>query len=178
MSGGLRATAEFAHLARCTSNSRGACSFLVLSICSPGLTETFLAPAMACEQTSFGRPSKTVNSEVLLTICGCLIGHYSPGVRGHCLAEDGTAAARNHTGDREATRGTLFQLPICTGIYSWCEPMVHYFTTLSYILCTLLSGKWQILLRIAHGRWKKGTLKGAAPSRRTFMGAARPLPQY
>lgn len=60
-----------------------------------------------------------------------------------CPAEDGTAAARNQLGARDAARGTLFLLLICTGIYSCCEPMVHYFTKLSYILCTLLGGKWQ-----------------------------------
>lgn len=89
------------------------------------------------------RLSKTVNSRVLLTFCGCLICHYVPGDGarlpsqgwGHCCQEPGWA--------RDAAHGTLFLLLIYTGMYSWCEPMVHYFTKLSYILCTLLGGKWQ-----------------------------------
>lgn len=38
--------------------------------------------------------------------------------------------------------------------------MVHYFTKLSYILCILLGRKRQILLRTAHGWWRKRTLRG------------------
>lgn len=98
---------------------------------------------------------------------------------GHdCPAEDRTAAAGNQAGDGDAARGTLFLLLICTGIYSWCEPMVHYFTKLSYILCTLLGRERQILLRMAHGWWRKRTLTGATPSLRTFLGAACPFPQH
>lgn len=60
-----------------------------------------------------------------------------------CPAEDGITAARNQARAGDAACGTLFLPQICTGIYSWCEPMVHYFTKLSYILCTLSGGKRQ-----------------------------------
>lgn len=60
-----------------------------------------------------------------------------------CPAKERIAAARNQAGAGDAACGTLFLLLICTGIYSRYEPMVHYFTKLSYILCTLLGGKCQ-----------------------------------
>lgn len=62
-------------------------------------------------------------------------------------------------------------------MYNWYEPMVHYFTELSYTLCTFLGGKWQILFRLFHGWWRKRTLTGTAYSSRTFMEAAYPRRQ-
>lgn len=89
-----------------------------------------------------------MNCKVLLTVCGCLIGHYGPGDGTGLPSTDGIAVAGSHAESRDVARGTLFLLLIYTGIYSGCEPIVHYFTKLSYILCTLLG--WNSALNSPH----------------------------
>lgn len=119
---------------------------------------------------------KTVNSKSSSPSVAASFATMSLPTRPDCPAEDGIAAARNKAGARDAACGTLFLLLICTGIYSWFEPMVHYFTKLSYILCILLGGNQQTAPKSPRLGERKDALRSHPFSKDIHGGCSPPSP--
>lgn len=119
---------------------------------------------------------KTVNSKSSSPFVAASFATMSLPTGPDCPAEDGIAAARNKAGARDAACGTLFLLLICTGIYSWCEPMVHYFTKLSYILCILLGGNQQTAPKSPRLEERKDALRSHPFSKDIHGGCSPPSP--